>query len=185
MAYLLLVPHHAFQHDLCVWNNKTEADRTWDSTIVQFCNAQSHLQANLNAGSFFQQANILSSLTDLVAQCVADGIDTVPAPPPPVDQANAILPRETALLERLETLLSNLSPSTTPSTSSSTQSRRQRGNQITRPHCTSNPRHYCWTHGACAHTSSDCNHQAPGHQVSATFANMLAGNTQGCFWLPS
>ena len=107
MAYLLLVPHHTFQHDLCVWNNKTEADRTWDSMIVHSCNAQSHLRANPNAGSFFQQANTLSSLTDLVAQCITDRIDTVPAPPPPVDQANAILPRETALLERLETLLSN------------------------------------------------------------------------------
>jgi hypothetical protein len=25
----------------------------------------------------------------------------------------------------------------------------------------------------------------PGHQPTATFANMQGGNTNGCFWLPA
>jgi hypothetical protein len=44
-------------------------------------------------------------------------------------------------------------------------------------------RDYCWTHGACAHASAVCNTQLPGHQITATFANMQGGNTNGCFWL--
>lgn len=43
------------------------------------------------------------------------------------------------------------------------QGRRQRGAQ------------YCWTHGQCAHTSSDCRERAPQHRPSATAANTLGG----------
>jgi hypothetical protein len=46
-------------------------------------------------------------------------------------------------------------------------------------------RDYCWTHGACAHSSNVCNTQLPGHITTATFANMQGGNTNGCFWLPA
>ena len=49
---------------------------------------------------------------------------------------------------------------------------------------TATPRLYCWSHGACAHGSSVCNTQLPGHQTGATFANMQGGSTQNCFWLP-
>jgi hypothetical protein len=50
---------------------------------------------------------------------------------------------------------------------------------------TATPRLYCWSHGACAHGSSVCNTQLPGHQTGATFANMQGGSTQNCFWLPA
>ena len=46
-------------------------------------------------------------------------------------------------------------------------------------------RKYCWTHGACAHTGSECNHPAEGHKKEATFQDMMGGSTKDCFWLPS
>ena len=36
---------------------------------------------------------------------------------------------------------------------------------------------YCWTHGICGHSSANCEAPAPGHQVAATFQNMMGGNT--------
>jgi hypothetical protein len=41
---------------------------------------------------------------------------------------------------------------------------------------------YCWTHGACAHDSKDCNPntRAPGHQDDATMANKMGGSTKNC-----
>jgi hypothetical protein len=54
-----------------------------------------------------------------------------------------------------------------------------------RNRATATPRLYCWSHGACAHGSSVCNTQLPGHQTGATFANMQGGSTQNCFWLPA
>ena len=39
---------------------------------------------------------------------------------------------------------------------------------------------YCWTHGACAHSGSDCRDQADGHVATATFANKQNGSTRDC-----
>jgi hypothetical protein len=39
---------------------------------------------------------------------------------------------------------------------------------------------YCWTHGACAHTSRECISKAEGHQDGATFTNKMGGNTAYC-----
>jgi hypothetical protein len=47
----------------------------------------------------------------------------------------------------------------------------------------SQTRLYCWSHGACAHASPDCNRPATGHQTTATFENMMAGSKNGCYWL--
>jgi hypothetical protein len=53
--------------------------------------------------------------------------------------------------------------------------------------CTSNrPRgtkQYCWTHGACIHTSANCNTPSNGHKTTATFTNMQNGSKEGCYWL--
>ena len=39
---------------------------------------------------------------------------------------------------------------------------------------------YCWTHGACNHTSPQCNFKAPGHQDGATFDNRQGGSNAFC-----
>ena len=39
---------------------------------------------------------------------------------------------------------------------------------------------YCWTNGACSHTSSECNNKAPGHKNEAIFENKLGGSTNYC-----
>jgi hypothetical protein len=46
-----------------------------------------------------------------------------------------------------------------------------------------NTRSYCWTHGACAHASPNCNRQAFGHQGTATFTNMQNGSMNGRYWM--
>ena len=39
---------------------------------------------------------------------------------------------------------------------------------------------YCWTHGACNHSSDKCENKAQGHQDAATFRNRMGGNNRGC-----
>ena len=39
---------------------------------------------------------------------------------------------------------------------------------------------YCHTHGACNHTSSDCNRKAPGHRNTATLTNRMGGSNVFC-----
>ena len=47
------------------------------------------------------------------------------------------------------------------------------------------PRQYCWSHGACAHSSSECNSPHDGHQSTATFQNMQGGSTNNLQWVPA
>jgi len=44
---------------------------------------------------------------------------------------------------------------------------------------------YCWTHGACAHSSTECNNQLPGHATTATFHNMQGGSTKNFQHVPT
>ena len=39
---------------------------------------------------------------------------------------------------------------------------------------------YCWTHGACAHSSKECSNKKAGHKDGATFSNKLGGSTRFC-----
>ena len=57
---------------------------------------------------------------------------------------------------------------------------RGRGGNRNRSQQTSN---YCHTHGNCAHASRDCNTPGDTHQNDATFANMMGGSQNRCFWL--
>ena len=43
---------------------------------------------------------------------------------------------------------------------------------------------YCWTHGACAHQSKDCEptYRKNGHVEDATFTNKQVGSTLYCEW---
>jgi hypothetical protein len=42
---------------------------------------------------------------------------------------------------------------------------------------------YCWTHGNCAHSGSDCETKADGHIAEATYSDMQGGSTTRCHWL--
>jgi hypothetical protein len=42
---------------------------------------------------------------------------------------------------------------------------------------------YCWTHGNCAHSGTECETKADGHIANATYANMQGGSTTRCHWL--
>jgi type II secretory pathway pseudopilin PulG len=39
---------------------------------------------------------------------------------------------------------------------------------------------YCWSHGACDHSSANCNNKLAGHQDAVTFQNKMNGNTNQC-----
>lgn len=44
---------------------------------------------------------------------------------------------------------------------------------------------YCWSHGACNHTSNDCNRPHKGHKKEATFENMMDGSYAFCRFVNS
>jgi hypothetical protein len=126
-----------------------------------------------------------------------------PAPPPPhVAAATTASPDLASIQQQLQQLVAIMAATTTPSTAPpaprptnppARNNGRGRGygrggygrGREGRGQTAPSPRMYCWTHGACAHGSTECNNKAPGHQTTATFTNMQGGSTHQCFWLPS
>jgi hypothetical protein len=159
------------------------------------------------------QANI-TTMAELIAQCLLDDqhhmppayAPPVPTPtllesppaPPYTDMANILERRETDLQSREASMMTRMQEMMTimhsgnnntnnGNTRGNTRNNRGRGggrtagrtNNRTHPTCA-----YCWTHGACVHTSVDCNSTpANGHQATTTFANMQNSSKEGCYWL--
>ena len=209
MAYVIFARQPILQQDLRLWNRRPLADRTWANMLTHFREAQSDLSALPSAGDIYHQqpahqANTVATMADLVAQRLLDAIPPdAPAPvATPTDHANAafqqrdsaLAAREAALLTQMTEMMSMMRSGGLPSGSSANNQRgsrnssRGRGGRHSgrsRNSTTPAPRAYCWSHGACAHSSSQCNNPLPGHQSGATFANMQGGNTSNCFWLPT
>ena len=106
-------------------------------------------------------------------------------------QANAAMSNQTALITAIQDLQSQIRDLTTNANSGGGGRGRGRGNNGTQgrgggrsgnqQHCRrTNTTKYCWTHGACAHTSNECTSHAEGHKVTATFDNKMGGSTAYC-----
>ena len=205
LAYVIFAKQPILQHDLRLWNRRPLAERTWPLMLEHFRDAQADLSSLPTAGDIYHlqpghQANTVESMADLVAQRLLDAMPpVVDSPADTPDLANSLQrreadlqSREAAMLTQMQDLMSLMRASATtpsPRTNLQTTSRGRGGRNTDRGRGRnnssrgSNTRLYCWTHGACAHTGTECNTPATGHQTSATFDNMLGGSTTGCYWI--
>ena len=172
--------------------------------LQHFRDAQTDLNSLPTAGDVYHQAahhgnaNSVIAIADLVAQRLLDVADANSPAEEPVDAvANAaviqrkasIATRKAALLAQMQAMMAMM-PTGNSNNNRNSRHHRGRGGRAPTDHPTGGrgprtptPCNYCWSHGMCAHGSSQCNNQLPGHQVSATFANMQGGSTNNCFWL--
>jgi hypothetical protein len=213
LAYVIFARQPILQQDLRLWNRRPTVERTWAHMLQHFRDAQTDLSYLPTAGDVFHQqpfhqANAVAEMADLVAQRLLETMPPHDTPPPatvhPTDTANAafqqrdltLAAREAALLSQMTEMMSMMRTGAAASSSVSHQrDTRQSGGRSNRSNARSGrrgsrrstpaPRSYCWSHGACAHSSSQCNTQLPGHQSSATFTNMQGGSTSNCYWLPA
>ena len=205
MAYVLLAKEPILQQDLRLWNRRPAIDKTWTNMLQHFRDAQADLNSLPTAGDIYHQAahhgnaNSVIAIADLVAQRLLDVADAHPPPDEPLAEvANAaviqreasLATREAALLAQMQAMMAMM-PTGNSNNNRNPRNQRGRGGgraSTDRPTGgrgprTTTPRNCCWSHGMCAHGSSQCNNQLPGHQATATFANMQGGSTNNCFWL--
>ena len=206
LAYVIFAKHPILQQDLRTWNRMTIVQRTWANMITHFREAQEDLSSLPTAGDMFHQANSMNTMADLVAQRLLEAMPaTPPEPVVPSDTINTVITqreislaaREAALLTQMQEMMTVLRTGTV---NTHTQQRRSTrggrgGNGGGRTNTQANnnnggrrlagPRQYCWSHGACAHSSAECNSPQEGHQATATFQNMLGGSTNNLQWVPT
>jgi hypothetical protein len=196
MAFVIFAKQPVLQQDLRDWNKKSAADKTWENMLTHFRDAQSDLSALPTAGDVYHQANIVA---DIISQQLREVIP--PSGPGTIEPSvtgtinaaiqereTAFAAREAALLAKMESMMALMTA--VPTTRAGRGGGRSNNNNRTRNPGRGNtrnndiaPRHYCWTHGSCAHTSSACQHKSDGHKDNASFENMMNGSKKNCFWL--
>ena len=126
----------------------------------------------LNENIERMKTEVLASVNALVTHTPAPNHSQVPTPLPSVNATtNGVTTNDLVrLIADLQQQVAHLKPPTsTPGQGGGPQLRRCR-----------NTSKYCWTHGACSHSSAECNNKREGHQDSATFANKQGGSTYYC-----
>jgi hypothetical protein len=118
LAYVIFARQPILQQDLRLWNCRPIIERTWANMLQHFRDAQSDLSYLPTAGDVFHQqpfhqANTVSEIADLVAQCLLEAIPPGDTPPPAyasaTDTANAVFQqRNSALAAREAVLLSQM-----------------------------------------------------------------------------
>jgi hypothetical protein len=204
LAYVIFAKHPILQQDLRAWNRKPLIERTWANMIMHFREAQNDLSSLPTAADMFHQANAMTKMADLVAQRLLEAMPptTPPAAEDPPDTINTVITqreislaaREAALLTQMQEMMTAMRTGTVNTHSQQRRNNRGRGGGRTNDNTNGNrnngrqqasPRLYCWTHGACAHGSAECNAPATGHKTTATFQNMQGGSTKGLQYVPT
>jgi hypothetical protein len=187
-----------FADDLHEWREKPTTDQTWKNFRTHFINAQTKYKKNRPAetssslgyapppSDTVPQANVLQAEDDLAAaneyiaqlEAIQQANALSPAPSAPTgaapDPMQELIAKIAALQLEIQACkaVNDVSP---PSVSNKKKKVRKEKSE----------RKYCWTHGACAHNGSECNHPKEGHKKDATFSNRMEGSTKDCFWLSS
>ena len=192
MATIILMNANIFAHAIENWNQKQPHEKTWTRYQIHFIKAQKEYKKARATTTSASQGYTSPS---------ANNIDPDPVLPPTedslelqqaVDQyfANAEAARATALasqaanapsiadlMQQLQDLNNKINAQTEPPTTETKTKTSGKKKE-------KKPRKYCWTHGSCAHSSSECKNKATGHKDNATFTDMMGGSTKNCFWIP-
>ena len=194
MAMEILTNVPDFEKACIDWHDGIAADTSWDSFMSHFEDAHDSLaqvrgttmaqagyqpMANMVASQFEEIEQLRRQIQDLQSR---DPI-VEPAAETPAPAANHTAtndPVQIAMLSTLATIASQLSQTGSGNDRTNSQ-RSQRNNERNGERRQRRDiSKYCYTHGACAHTGTDCRAKTTGHQDAATFANKMGGSTLYC-----
>ena len=162
-----------FENGIEQWYERPVVEHTWDNFKTHFEEAREKLKKIRGSdmrNSAFQHANFVANEVradiarthDSIMQALAGQTNETEEEPEPelAEQANATMQDATqlAILQLLKQIQADMKQSKPKD----------------------RKKFYCWTHGACAHKSTDCRNKREGHKDNATFNNKMNGSTKGC-----
>ena len=195
---IIIMRANIFADGIIAWNNLPSGRKSWTSFQHHFIQVQDGYKRALPTETsstlgYTPQANLVHYPPDPYNYnehaIVLSATDALPEAPPagdcsantgsvPVQQANIA---ETATATLLKEFLQEFKSFKTQQSSS--DGKKEQDSNKKKDGKKKGPRKYCWTHGACAHTSDECNKPNEGHKKDATFTDMKGGSTNRCFWL--
>ncbi len=192
IAYVIINATGKYQHYIRDWSRLPPAQKNWASFKTHFRQAHQELRETGDLqvrDTSFNSANLVQDVIDGVQHALQAADPPDSSTPDVINHLanNAaqqqlmpqLMQQMMLMMEQMNSLQRQMnSPPPTnsngsSSTISSSSSSRQRRTRT-------NTSHYCWSHGACAHPSTDCRSQRSGHQTAATFTNKMGGSTAFC-----
>lgn len=187
IAYVIINKTGKYQAYIREWSRLQAAQQTWAHFKTHFRQAHQELK---EAGdltvreSQFHSANIVQEVIEGVQSVLQtpeaglyDSSETIHHMANSAAQAQMmpqLLNQMAQLMQQMTTIQQQMnSQSSSNNSYSSSSTSRQRRNRT-------NTSHYCWSHGACAHSSARCRSKKEGHKDEATFANKMGGSTAYC-----
>jgi translation initiation factor 2B subunit (eIF-2B alpha/beta/delta family) len=180
-----------FEDGIRAWNRRPVEEKTWEAFKEHFETEHRELKSvrgKTMQSTAFHQANFIATRVleevQSVQNLVTEAMERLPPAqdkenvPPPQPVANAAVSTDAVQLQMLE-LIKNLQDevkSMKKSNRNSNNNYSASGQQRKR----TNVSKYCWSHGACTHSSKECNRKKTGHQDDATFKNKMGGSTYYC-----
>jgi hypothetical protein len=179
-----------FEDGIRAWNRRPLQEKTWESFKEHFEIEHQELKTvrgKTMQSTAFHHANLMSSQVlqevQSIQHQVTEALERIPQshagkenqPQPDTQVANATISTQDAVQLQVLKLLKSLQEEVKSLKTKKEQSN-DKGKQRTR----TNISKYCWTHGACTHSSQECKRKRTGHQDSATFENKMGGSTYYC-----
>jgi hypothetical protein len=209
IGIIIITRSTIFSSDVRKWHDKPDADKTWANFTAHFKTAQKAIkksQPTITTDSlgFHEQAN--STLVDQVIERLTTPPETASVftaetfaeqqmqehltnMANSTQQNQQMLEQMTALASTVSTLQTQIGNASQNQGGGNNQGKGRRNNDRAgrgnhRGRGTPRrPPKYCWTHGNCAHSSSDCETKGDGHIAEATYSDMQGGSTTRCHWL--
>ena len=195
MALEILTNVPDFEKACIDWHDGIAADNSWNSFMSHFEDAHDSLaqvrgttmaqagyqpMANMVASQFEEIEQLRRQIQDLQSRdTIAEQAAETPAPAANHTAATND-PVQIAMLSTLATIASQLSSNGSGNDRTNSQRPRRNNDSTGERRQRRDITKYCYTHGACAHTGTDCRAKTTGHQDAATFANKMGGSTLYC-----
>ena len=200
MATIILMNANIFADGLQEWNKKEDLLKTWDTFQDFFIDYQEHYKearssATTASAGFVPppQANAVApvesdqSLALQEAQAWQAYVEemnhqaTATATPSQANAATTVSTEDmmTKILKQMEALTLKIAEVDNKSNTPKDNTGKGKGKKKDKF------KKYCWTHGACAHTGTECNNKAAGHKDNASFQDTMGGSTKNCYMLPA
>ena len=191
-AYVILNRTQRFQQPLLAWKRRARIQQTWVNFKQSFRTAHTELRSVSNftleeAQRHQERANLVAEVVQGIQNALPEAMFTPPASETPPVAPNNDPPQEYAFnagqnqqqpqmtpfqqFQQMQMLFNQMMAAQMNTTGNGNRPpARNRRNRVTN--------RYCWTHGACAHTGSECRAPATGHQATATFQDRMGGSTR-------
>jgi hypothetical protein len=198
----LLRQTEVFHDDIKEWNRMKDDAKTWDSFKLHFHRAHQERRktittagqqgyngaANTVYGNVPNEEHLaMQQAASEALDSISDGLSSHQDSISELTQANAVLSNTNTtmaaqlaqMMQQMTAMQGMMQQQMSPGATIPQAAAVPPALQVPRKRRPPLPWNYCWSHGKCKHSGTECTLRKAGHKVEATLVNKLGGSTYG------